>query len=189
MDCPTQTITGQSPSSWISVSPTVTGCEGKCNWEVVEGTSGNTGSNYNTGSVTFYDANGSDTKTYTFKVTRSVFGQTATGQCTFKVSFNSSSNSEEFNCNSDNSYNLGTEVQRDLKAGECIKYTMGSASTLYVGSWYAPSRPVDITIKKCDGTLTTISHDKDNWIGVSVGSSCTIYLKPEKDIQLKLNNW
>lgn len=93
VDCPTQTITDQSPSSGISVSPTVTGCEGKCNWEVVEGTSGNTGSNYNTGSVTFYDANGSDTKTYTFKVTRSVFGQTATGQCTFKVSFASTSSS------------------------------------------------------------------------------------------------
>lgn len=194
-------ITGQDPNDVIVVSPTVTGCDGQCDWKIQKGTTVyESGSNYTSGNVSFYDQGGTGRKDYKLNISRDVNGVKQTKECPFNVTFVSSSSSSSpassssssgggFDCNSGNSYNLGTEVLRDLKAGECIKYTMGSASTLYVGSWYAPSRPVDITIKKCDGTLTTISHDKNDWIGVTVGSSCTIYLKPEKDIQLKLNNW
>lgn len=194
-------ITGQDPNDVIVVSPTVTGCDGQCDWKIQKGTTVyESGSSYTSGNVSFYDQGGTGRKDYKLNISRDVNGVKQTKECPFNVTFVSSSSSSSpassssssgggFDCNSGNSYNLGTEVLRDLKAGECIKYTMGSASTLYVGSWYAPSRPVDITIKKCDGTLTTISHDKNDWIGVTVGSSCTIYLKPEKDIQLKLNNW
>lgn len=94
--CPEQdpAVTNQSPTSGITVSPTVTGCNGMCNWEVVGGTSGNTGTGYSTGSVTFYDNsitsydnNGNKTKEYTFKVSRQVNGQNVSKECKFKVAF------------------------------------------------------------------------------------------------------
>lgn len=84
--CPDD-VTDQNPSSAISVSPTVTGCENDCSWEVVGGTSGNTGTGYSTGNISFYDNNGSGTKEYTFKVKRTVNDYQLSAQCKFDVTF------------------------------------------------------------------------------------------------------
>lgn len=84
--CPSA-VSNQDPSKAISVSPTVTGCNQDCSWEVEGGTSGNTGTKYSTGSISFFDVNGSGTKTYTFKVKRTVNDYQLSAQCDFGVTF------------------------------------------------------------------------------------------------------
>ena len=113
--CPNTPIANQTAGSSIAVSPTVTGCDGQCSWEVVGGTSGNTGSNYTSGSVSFYDANGSETKDYTFKVSRQVNGQTVSAQCGFKVSFASSTGTESATCGAD---------RDEVLVSEAVKFTV-----------------------------------------------------------------
>ena len=84
--CPAD-VTGQNPNSAISISPTATGCDGKCSWEVVGGTSGNTGNQYSTGAVSFYDNDGADTKEYKFRIKRTVNDYELSAECGFKVTF------------------------------------------------------------------------------------------------------
>ena len=84
--CPSD-VSNQDPSKAISVSPTVTGCDEDCSWEVEGGTSGNTGTKYSTGSISFFDVNGSGTETYTFKVKRTVNDYQLSAQCDFDVTF------------------------------------------------------------------------------------------------------
>lgn len=84
--CPAD-VTGQNPNSAISISPTATGCDGKCSWEVVGGSSGNTGNQYSTGGVSFYDNDGVDTKEYKFRIKRTVNDYELSAECGFKVTF------------------------------------------------------------------------------------------------------
>lgn len=95
--CPGK-VTGQSPESAIAVSPTVTGCDNKCTWEVVGATAGGSGSGYNTGNISFYDANGTGTKSYTFKVSKTESGKTLTSQCNFEVEYVSASTTASAVC-------------------------------------------------------------------------------------------
>ncbi len=103
----------------------------------------------------------------------------------------SSSSGNALNCNDGNSTVLVNDQLVDTQAGECIKYTMTKSQSLKIGCWWAPARPVSITLTNCDGTTTTISHPCDNWVRVQPKGICTIYLKPEKPLNWKLNdeNW
>ena len=101
-----------------------------------------------------------------------------------------------FPCNDANSTAIAKEYEREDNANSCTKYTMDGASRIQIGCWWAPETPVSITLQKCDGTTTTVSHtcqsnngNVDGWLGVDVGGPCTIYLQPEKKIKWKFNNW
>ena len=103
-----------------------------------------------------------------------------------------SSSSVGFACNDANSTLFSKEVESETQAGGCVKYTMDQSDTLRIGCWWNSAPPVDITLQKCDGSVTTVSHQcsgSDGWLGVDVGGTCTIYLKPEKTIRWKFNNY
>ena len=103
-----------------------------------------------------------------------------------------SSSSVGFACNDANSTLFSKEVESETQAGGCVKYTMDQSNTLRIGCWWNSAPPVDITLQKCDGSVTTVSHQcsgSDGWLGVDVGGTCTIYLKPEKTIRWKFNNY
>lgn len=103
-----------------------------------------------------------------------------------------SSSSVGFACNDANSTLFPKEVESETQAGGCVKYTMDQSNTLRIGCWWNSAPPVDITLQKCDGSVTTVSHQcsgSDGWLGVDVGGTCTIYLKPEKTIRWKFNNY
>ena len=103
-----------------------------------------------------------------------------------------SSSSVGFVCNDGNSTLFAKEEEKETQAGGCAKYTMDQSGTLRIGCWWNSAPPVDITLQKCDGSVTTVSHQcsgSDGWLGVDVGGTCTIYLKPEKTIRWKFNNY
>ena len=101
-----------------------------------------------------------------------------------------------FECNAGNSTAIAKDSEREDNAKSCTKYTMDGASRIQIGCWWAPETPVSITLQKCDGTTTTVSHtcqsnngNVDGWLGVDVGGPCTVYLQPEKKIKWKFHNW
>ena len=59
----------------IVVSPTVTGCDGQCDWKIQKGTTVyESGSNYTSGNVSFYDQGGTGHKDYKLNISRDVNG-------------------------------------------------------------------------------------------------------------------
>lgn len=91
LTCPAN-VTGQSKDAAIVVTPTVTGCDGSgasCSMSVTPG-SGYDGIGYRNGqSFSFYDMEGSGTKTYTLKLTKLEKSKT----CDFTVAFGAASSS------------------------------------------------------------------------------------------------
>lgn len=84
--CPSD-INGQDKNNSIFVSPKVTGCENSdCSYSVSPGTASTSGSNWNGGSFSFYDVNGSGTEYYTLKVSKPGANEQT---CGFNVSFSS----------------------------------------------------------------------------------------------------
>ena len=206
--------TDKEPGTTIEVTPSmVSGCgNSDCSYTVAatgHTISPATSTTYNGGKVSFTDNDASGTVAYTLTISHG----TASEICSFSVTYlapsssseaESSSSNEEasssseqssssvvssFPCNDGNSYTIARESEETISGGSCIKYTMdGSSHTLQIGSWYAPSTPVSVLLRKCDGTTTTISHACDGWKKVNVGGNCSIYLKPEKEIKWKFNN-
>lgn len=91
--CPAA-VSNQDPSSVISVTPTVTGCDGGCNWSVSPATADGSGSNYTSGEISFYNASGSGTVSHTLTVSKG----TKSDNCTFNVTYAGSSSSESCHC-------------------------------------------------------------------------------------------
>ena len=88
VECQTP-ITNQAPGDPIILDVTVSGCSGSYNWNVPGATASGSGTN-TSGSVSFYDINGTGDKSYTFKVDcQSSGGQSVSGECTFHVEFSS----------------------------------------------------------------------------------------------------
>lgn len=100
-----------------------------------------------------------------------------------------SSSSDGFVCNDGNSTLFAQEEEKETQAGGCAKYTMNQSNTVQIGCWWNSAPPVDVTLQKCDGSVVTISHQCNGWLGVDVGGTCTIYLKPENGIRWKFNNF
>lgn len=99
------------------------------------------------------------------------------------------SGGSEFACNESNSTNVAKEADYSASANGCIKYVMDGASNLQIGCWWAPSTPVSVKVQTCNGSVTTISHSCGGWVAVPVGGTCSIFLEPQGQMNLKFNNW
>lgn len=90
LTCPTP-ITDQDPSTDITVPLTATGCESNCSLNISGNGVNKTESPYNTGNVTFSQANGRGTKNYTITLSRPGYRQVI---CPLSVSFIASGSSD-----------------------------------------------------------------------------------------------
>lgn len=90
LTCPAD-VTGQDPAETISVTPTVSGCNGNCTLTISGGglPSASTTSSYTSGEVSFSHSAGSGTKTYTMTLSRTGY---VSESCQFKVSYISNTN-------------------------------------------------------------------------------------------------
>ena len=199
--------------STVTLETKSTGCgpAETCTYNITPAADGS--GDYNDNGTVYFSYDG-EKGTISHKLT--VTKGTKTDDCTFEVTYSSSSSSEEessssseeesssssapssssktdeFDCTDANSTTFARESESETEGGQCVKYTMPYAEVLRVGCWWAPALPVNITLKNCNGSLTTISHKcaqgNDGWVGVSTGK-CTIYLKPDKKIKWKFSDW
>ena len=207
-ECNVKTVDGSS----VTIETKSTGCgpAEDCTYNITPSADGS-GDYSDNKTINFsYDGNGP----VTHKIT--VSKGKKSDDCTFNVTYSSSSSSEaksssssaksssssaksssssktdDFDCTDANSITFAKESENETEGSQCVKYTMLNAEILRVGCWWAPSPPVSIMIKNCDGSFTTINHNcgqgNDGWVGVSTGK-CTVYLKPEKKIKWKFNDW
>lgn len=209
-ECKVTKVEGTS----VTLETKATGCgpAETCTYNITPAADGS--GDYNNNGTIYFSYDG-DKGTISHKLT--VTKGTKTDDCTFEVTYSSSSSSEEessssseeesssssapssssktdeFDCTDGNSTVMqpGTGDVKDVEmsAGQCVKYTMQQSNTLRIGSWWSPHCPVNVKIKNCDGSFTTISHDCSGWISVYQTQKCTIYAKPELDIKWKFYDW
>lgn len=173
-------------NSNVTITPAgVTGCASGCEYEI-SGTSVQ-GNSYTGGALPSFTApSTAGTSNYTITLTNST-GSTS-HNCSVEFT-ESGSGGSVFECNDGNSSTVAKEADYSASANGCIKYTMDGASNIQIGCWWAPSTPVEITLQKCDGSTTTISHSCGGWVAVPVGGTCSVYLQPKGQMNLKFNNW
>ena len=173
-------------NSSVTITPTgVTGCESGCDYEI-SGTSVQ-GNSYTGGALPSFTApSTAGTSNYTITLTNST-GSTS-HNCSVEFT-ESGSGGSEFACNESNSTNVAKEADYSASANGCIKYVMDGASNLQIGCWWAPSTPVSVKVQTCNGSVTTISHSCGGWVAVPVGGTCSIFLEPQGQMNLKFNNW
>ncbi len=82
-------VSNQDPTSAISVTPTVTGCDGGCDWTISPATTDGSGSSYTGGGINFYNTNGSGTVSHTLTVSKGA----KSDNCSFNVTYAGSSSS------------------------------------------------------------------------------------------------
>lgn len=173
-------------NSSVTITPTgVTGCSSGCDYEI-SGTSVQ-GNSYTGGALPSFTApSTAGTSNYTITLTNST-GSTS-HNCSVEFT-ESGSGGSEFACNESNSTNVAKEADYSASANGCIKYVMDGASNLQIGCWWAPSTPVSVKVQTCNGSVTTISHSCGGWVAVPVGGTCSIFLEPQGQMNLKFNNW
>ena len=173
-------------NSSVTITPIgVTGCSSGCDYEI-SGTSVQ-GNSYTGGALPSFTApSTAGTSNYTITLTNST-GSTS-HNCSVEFT-ESGSGGSEFACNESNSTNVAKEADYSASANGCIKYVMDGASNLQIGCWWAPSTPVSVKVQTCNGSVTTISHSCGGWVAVPVGGTCSIFLEPQGQMNLKFNNW
>lgn len=173
-------------NSSVTITPTgVTGCSSGCDYEI-SGTSVQ-GNSYTGGALPSFTApSTAGTSNYTITLTNST-GSTS-HNCSVEFT-ESGSGGSEFACNESNSTNIAKEADYSASANGCIKYVMDGASNIQIGCWWAPSTPVSVKVQTCNGSVTTISHSCGGWVAVPVGGTCSIFLEPQGQMNLKFNNW
>lgn len=173
-------------NSSVTITPTgVTGCSSGCDYEI-SGTSVQ-GNSYTGGALPSFTApSTAGTSNYTITLTNSTGSTSHNCSVEFKES---GSGGSEFACNESNSTNVAKEADYSASANGCIKYVMDGASNIQIGCWWAPSTPVSVKVQTCNGSVTTISHSCGGWVAVPVGGTCSIFLEPQGQMNLKFNNW
>ena len=91
--------------------------------------------------------------------------------------------------NLNNAIALAKDTEMSVSAGTMVSYTLDANNTLQIGCWNAEFSPATMQVRKCDGTVETISHPANNWYGLNVGGQCTIYLIPSVKATIKFSNW
>ena len=92
LSCSSTAVTDQDPGTAISITPSVTGCSDGCSYSISPATTDGSGSNYTSGSISFYNVNGTGGPVeHTLTLTRG----TATTSCKFNVTFVSDDDDEE----------------------------------------------------------------------------------------------
>lgn len=92
LSCSSTAVTNQNPGTAISITPSVTGCSDGCSYSISPATTDGSGSNYTSGSISFYNVNGTGGPVeHTLTLTRG----TATTSCNFNVTFVSDDDDEE----------------------------------------------------------------------------------------------
>ena len=172
--------------STVSLAPkTLSGCatDNGCSYTVSDINSQVGSGTLKTGEkFSFTGASSASTVQYTLNVSNSK----GSANCTFDVTYEEG---VTFECNENNSTMLAKETEQEMSANACTGYKMNSATTLQIGCWYAPSTPVTIELLDCTGSVVEVSHSCGGWLAVPAGGTCTIYLKPQKALKWKFNDW
>jgi Tfp pilus assembly protein PilX len=210
LDCDNLNVTREGTSVTIETKSTGCGPAENCTYNIEPAADGS-GDYSDNKTINFsYDGQGN----VTHKIT--VSNGTKSDDCTFNVSYSSSSAkssssssqsssssaksssssaksssssvNSEFDCSKTTS--IAKEQESQIKEGECVKYTMTQSETFRIGCWggWATSTPVTIKIKNCNGSYTTISHNCNDWMSASTGK-CDVYFIPNRDLKLKVNDW
>lgn len=176
----------KSVGGTVSLAPkTLSGCatDNGCSYTVNDINSQVGSGTLKTGEkFSFTGASSASTVQYTLNVSNSK----GSANCTFDVTYEEG---VTFECNENNSTMLAKETEQEMSANACTGYKMNSATTLQIGCWYAPSTPVTIELLDCTGSVVEVSHSCGGWLAVPAGGTCTIYLKPQKALKWKFNDW
>ncbi|MCQ2097183.1 MAG: hypothetical protein MJY87_04465 [Fibrobacter sp.] len=107
-------------------------------------------------------------------------------------------------CNTGNSTNIGTVENRDNAPSQHIYMTKNTGYYVNIPYKYngvklrlerlSGSKPVTFSIKKCDGSLgsITISSEQGTWndFGVNIwGGTCNVFIVPDGDVEMNFNAW
>ena len=196
----TATLSGDTAVTLVTAA---TGCPEKenCTYSITNAIT-EVSTSYKDNQTINFSYAGEGTVSHTLTITKG----TKTASCTFNVAYNTNNNNQEeeennnnqetnndeFDCTADNSIEFARETEAETEAGQCVKYTMPYAAILRIGCWWAPSLPVNIKLRNCDGSFTTVTQNclqgDAGWVSASTGQ-CTVYLKPEKKIKWKFSDW
>ncbi len=207
--CEVTSVDGSS----VTVQTDITGCPAKeeCTYSV-DPSADDYGKAYtDKQTITFsYAGEGKGTvkHTLTIKKKDKESDSYKTGSCSFDVTYANSSSEEESSSSEEVVESSSSHIEESASSEEIdlnnatsykkdeekynseattVKYTLTTSSTLKVGCWWAPSPPVSVSIRNCDGTISTFTHYCGGWINVYPNGICTVYLKPETPIKWKFH--